>query len=296
MIRKKIIKPIKKWVKKKIENVSKEVIKDEGAIKVPILYFPYQENSNSYYIPKDKEPLETCELGLPIPPKSLWLGYNETKEGYLLAGKTQLNRMFKIIEESGYDYKGKKRILDFGCGAGRMIRWIKPYIQKFEAWGTDISSEHIYWANKYLKPPFNFATTTTIPHLPFEDRYFDIVYCGSVFTHIDDLTDAWLLELRRILSKNGMLFVTLHDKHSIKLLYESNKWKNSWLAIQIKNDNVFTENKDNFGMISVGRGPESQIFYDLEYFYDSVKNIFEVISVNEEMYGYQTAVLLKKID
>jgi ubiquinone/menaquinone biosynthesis C-methylase UbiE len=46
---------------------------------------------------------------------------------------------------------------------------------------------------------------TILPHLPFEDRSFDVVYAGSVFTHIDDLAQTWFLELRRVLHAGGML-------------------------------------------------------------------------------------------
>jgi len=45
--------------------------------------------------------------------------------------------------------------------------------------------------------------------LPFEDSSFDLVYCGSVFTHVSDLADAWFLELRRILRKGGYAYINL---------------------------------------------------------------------------------------
>jgi SAM-dependent methyltransferase len=62
-----------------------------------------------------------------------------------------------------------------------------------------------------------FCTTTTAPHLPFEDGYFDLIYAGSVFTHIADLADAWFLELKRIVRPGGRLYITVHDKHTIDL-------------------------------------------------------------------------------
>jgi len=43
------------------------------------------------------------------------------------------------------------------------------------------------WCQQRMSPLFKFATTTSFPHLPFEDGYFDFVYAGSVFTHITDL-------------------------------------------------------------------------------------------------------------
>jgi ubiquinone/menaquinone biosynthesis C-methylase UbiE len=63
-----------------------------------------------------------------------------------------------------------------------------------------------------------FANTTTLPHVPYEDNYFDLIYAGSVFTHIADLADAWLLELKRILRPGGMLYVTVHDDHTLEVL------------------------------------------------------------------------------
>ena len=84
--------------------------------------------------------------------------------------------------------------------------------------GVDINAKHINWCQLNLGPPFFFATTTTAPHLPFEDGYFDLIYSGSVFTHISDLADAWLLELRRIVRKGGYLYITIHDKRTVEVL------------------------------------------------------------------------------
>lgn len=52
-------------------------------------------------------------------------------------------------------------------------------------------------------PSFRFVTTTTLPHLPFADGYFHMIHAGSVFTHIADLAEAWLLEIRRVLARAG---------------------------------------------------------------------------------------------
>ena len=56
------------------------------------------------------------------------------------------------------------------------------------------------------------------PHLPFEDRSFGLVYCGSLFTHIDDLAEAWLAELHRVLRPGGRLYFSIHDQHSVRIL------------------------------------------------------------------------------
>lgn len=258
-----------------------------------LLYFPYKADALTYVIPKKKIEYDTCEYGLPVPPQELWLGYGKTNEEYLF-GKHQVEKMLSIINSSEFFLSDGDKILDFGCGAGRMIRWLKPYSNFCEIWGTDISADHIYWANQYLKPPFNFATNTTIPHLPFADNYFNFIYAGSVFTHIDDLADAWLLELRRILSPHGRLYITIQDNNSITELETVPVYQELWIAKFMTENPLFQENKDHYNMIVNGRGPSSQVFYDREIFTQSIKTIYEVLSVNDGAYGFQTGYLLKK--
>ncbi len=296
MIRKHFTKPFRNWVKEKIENINKEIDSKnkKKSNQFYTLFYPHSNNSESFVILKKNEELEKCELDLPVPPKNLWMGYGNNIVEYLYSGNEQISKMIQLINESGYEFDSCKRILELGCSSGRMIRWLKPYSGNKEIWGTDISSDHIYWANKYLNPPFNFATTTTIPHLPFEDRYFDIIYAGSVFTHIDDLSDSWFLELKRILSENGRIYITIHDRNSISLLETNEIWKESALNKFLHSNALFKENKENFGMFVGMRGPDSQIFYDLDYFTKSLGKKFEILSVTPESYGYQTGIVLKK--
>lgn len=84
-----------------------------------------------------------------------------------------------------------------------MIRWLTKEAKAGEVWGVDIAGSHILWCQQNLPAPFKFATTTSFPHLPFEDNYFDLIYAGSVFTHIADLAESWLLELRQSSSLAG---------------------------------------------------------------------------------------------
>ena len=44
-----------------------------------------------------------------------------------------------------------------------------------------------------MEAPFHFAVTIIVPQLPFEDNHFDLIYAGSVLTHIDDPVKSWLL-------------------------------------------------------------------------------------------------------
>jgi ubiquinone/menaquinone biosynthesis C-methylase UbiE len=291
-----IPKPLKQWV---TDHLIKGRIMTQVArlIKLPITavkYFPYKYGEDSFFIPMTPVSVsDRGDDGFPVPPLAMWQGYGKTSDAYIASGKEHVHKMLEILQEANFSLRGK-RVLDLGCGGGRMIRHLKEFADSGEIWGTDVCSEYILWCKQYLRAPFNFATTTTIPHLPFEDRYFDFVYTGSVFTHIDDLQDSWLLEIRRVLSPGGMFYVTIHDDHTIELL--DTVYKNGWFEKYLNADPVYLAQKKKAGMIVVGRSTDSQVFYDLEFFLKSLSSIFKIISITQEAYGYQTGILLMKIN
>jgi ubiquinone/menaquinone biosynthesis C-methylase UbiE len=205
--------------------------------------------------------------------------------------------MARIVEESGVTLKNINRVLELGCAAGRMLRHVLGFAPSAELWGVDISAKHIQWCVDNLTPAMptmQFATTTVIPHLPFEDRYFDLIYCGSVFTHIEDIERAWLLELGRVLCPKGRLYVTVHDEHTVRQFDTS--YRNHLFADFIRAHPVYCANKNNFNMIVIGRGPESQVFYNSRYLKAILPPCLRWVSHTPEAYGYQSAVLLEKLE
>jgi ubiquinone/menaquinone biosynthesis C-methylase UbiE len=259
-------------------------------------FVPFQRDKNSYVLPKvSRSASDLAAPAFPIPPPELRLGYARATEEYLANGRRNVQTMLDLLRASGARLERGTRILDFGCGAGRMICWLAEFADQGEVWGTDISAEHIVWCTQHLAPPFHFLVNTILPHLPFEDRYFDVVYTGSVFTHIDDLATTWFLELRRVLRAGGMLYVTIHDRHSIQLLTHALPWREVPFATFLRHNQDYAAfAHTNFAMFTIGRSVESQVFYDVESLCERLQGLFKVLSVTEAAYGYQTAVLLEK--
>src|SRR5262249_2975428 len=137
-------------------------------------------------------------------------------------------------------------------------------------WGVDVTAEHIIWCQQHLSPPFYFATVTTAPHLPFEDRYFDLIYAGSVFTHIADLADAWLLELKRITRPGGRLYITVHEQRTVDLILTSPSSSplKDCLLPYYKKENI---GELDFDMFTINRtrgtvgGNMAQVFHNIDY-------------------------------
>jgi SAM-dependent methyltransferase len=278
---------------------------------VPIFkYLPEAYGSSSYVIPmRPRYDNVGVDNGLNVPPLEFWLGYGDdlgdkAMEWYLSKGKRDIDKMHEIVT-ADRPLAPDARILEMGCAAGRMIRHLKPLVGTAEIWGVDVSAPLINWCKMNLSPPFNFATTTSIPHLPFADGYFDLIYTGSVFTHIDDLADAWLLELRRILAPGGRAYLTIHDRHTIKLIedgyyYDKTGYftdpdrKEVYLPSVLNASPSYIKERDTFGVLVIGRDNASNVFYDIDFFRKMVTPMYSVVSVNEEAYGHQTAVLLER--
>src|SRR5438094_4615222 len=250
------------------------------------LYVRSLPGENAYSIKPSKPTAKLPEgVRLPIPPKELWLGYGSDAQAYISGGERHVTGMIRALEENGFSFGGAKKILEFGCGAGRMIRHLPKIALNAELWGVDIRAEHIRWCIENLTPAIHFATTTVVPHLPFDDRYFDLIFCGSVFTHIEDIQESWLLELGRVLRPSGKLYITIHDEHTVRLV--DIKYRNIRLAKRMQEQRTYRSNKNDFNMIVIGRGAASQVFYISRYFQFIIPPIFRWISLTTEAYGYQ---------
>ena len=256
-------------------------------------YFPYTPKATWYILPS--RPANTCTSLPHVPPRETWISekYGRTPEEYLASGQRDTQQMLDILREAGQSVAELGHVLEFGCGDGRMIRCLEHLAADREIWGTDIDAARIFWCKQHLSPPFHFMTTTTVPHLPFADGYFGFIYAGSVFTHIDDLADAWFAELRRVLRPGGKLFATVHLKNDIALLRD--KYPESGLARRLRSHPQYERfARLDFDMFTIGRSSHSYVFYDLDFLRKSLEPMFRILSVTSEVRLYQNALLLER--
>jgi ubiquinone/menaquinone biosynthesis C-methylase UbiE len=258
-------------------------------------FFSAQKDLN-YYVQEKLPSSSLTENSLPVPPAHLHEGYGNSDATYLEWGKQHVDNMIRILAKDEFEFAEGQRIMELGCAAGRMLRWLVDQSNHSELWGCDLSAEHILWCQQNLSPPFNFLTTTAAPNLPFSDCYFDFIYAGSVFTHIGELTDAWLLELKRILKPFGRLYITVHNQSTIRILQEQPdlalaKLLSEW-DTKVK---LTSTNFEVFYLNSSPRGGQIlQVFYNDDYLKQKLSRLYALKSVNEGAYGYQTAMLLQK--
>ncbi len=106
-------------------------------------------------------------------------------------------------------------VLDFGCGCARVLAELEQRLGSGATLlGCDIDEEAIRWAARH-HPGMRFAVNGPLPPLPYEDASMDLVFASSVFTHVNEGSQqAWLEELRRILTPGGIAIVSVYGEHA----------------------------------------------------------------------------------
>ena len=143
--------------------------------------------------------------------------------------------------------KPEHRVLDVGCGIGRMAAPLTEYLSgPGEYRGFDIVKKGVAWSqanitpryphfqflhsdvrNKFYNPDGVFEASSY--RFPYEDVSFDFVFLTSVFTHMfpADL-ENYEREIARVLKRGGTCFVTMFllNEESQRLIEEKRSTQN----------------------------------------------------------------------
>jgi len=166
--------------------------------------------------PSPLNPLNRCqgayiEDKLPIPESNIFkrVSGDENPFTFRYVGYSTFLKLEALCEkyQSG-SFASIDRVLDWGCGCGRVTRYFSKYKSDTEIHGIDIDETGINWLKENLDFG-NFVHIQSSSRTPFPDEHFDFIFGISIFTHLTEEDHFfWLKELQRIISKNGIVAVT----------------------------------------------------------------------------------------
>lgn len=245
-----------------------------------------------------------AEDAYPIPATADREGYHGARHyDYWLSGLKDYLRIKQTLARYRVKLGRGARVLDLGCASGRVLRHFLCHERGLDLWGVDINQRHVEWVRRFLGPTVKVFQNTILPTLPMEANSAALVYAFSVFTHIDTLELAWLAELRRILKRGGMAYVSIHSDHTWRAmtpelaLYNDLEKMKSFIHEYDVGPALFRKPMPMERVVlrwSTSSSTAANVFHSVEYIRTTWGRFFEIADVIREGHDYQDVVVLRK--
>ncbi len=155
--------------------------------------------------------------GVPIPSAGLrFMVIGESDPDHFLhSGRRGAQLVVDLLATQGEGLDQLGRVLDLGCGCGRVIRHLKD-CGAGELHGSDCNAKAIAWCQRFLDFA-EFRVNNLEPPLPYPDAMFGLIYAYSIWTHLTErLQLRWMDEMRRVLAPGGYLLLTVHGRRFVE--------------------------------------------------------------------------------
>lgn len=125
-------------------------------------------------------------------------------------------RALEILQK---DVPQKAKVLDAGCAFGDLLSLLDK--SNYQTFGIDVSKYALERARKNTKAQLVLGDLNK--KLPYKDNFFDAIFAVDVIEHLDS-PYHFLLEIKRVLKKGGILFIQTPNINSIFEIFAKEKW------------------------------------------------------------------------
>lgn len=215
-----------------------------------------------------------------VPPDFIsYVSGNTDFDGFLRSGA----EVFTMLEMASLRRTGKlleefDTVLDFGCGVGRILRYLLPRTTNTgcKVYACDVSQPLIAFVREN-HPLATVYKNEFMPPLAYNSNFFSAVFSFSVFSHLDEATEGkWLKELHRIGKRGCLYLITIHGEWFIKNVYRQMNWNPEEVY---RTGFEFRESMQ--GRIQDNNFPEGYeiSFHTYDYIMREWSKLFEVVDV-----------------
>jgi len=130
-------------------------------------------------------------------------------EHYVATGRSALHNVRVALRAA--ERPAPRRILDLPCGHGRVLRHLRAEFPDAEIVAGDLDVNGVeFCAERFGAIPAISAPEPERVRLPSS---FDLIFCGSLLTHLPKaLCARWLLRFEDLLAPGGLLLLTTHGR------------------------------------------------------------------------------------
>ncbi|MBD3267394.1 methyltransferase domain-containing protein [bacterium] len=210
-------------------------------------------------------------------------------EFYHLKGIQNFCEIREVIEQHIEDAIPVEKMLDWGCGSGRLIGFFYNFSSIPDLYGCDIDAEAVEWAQKQF-PKAHFSAIDPYPPTLYPENEFELIISFSVFTHLDrDTQMQWLKEMQRVLKPGGLFITTVHGMIAARTILNEDQ------IDELVNKGFFDQGEDTK---LEGIAPEQyyrSFFMTKQYIRKQWSNYFEILEHLEQgASNYHDIVVMRK--
>ena len=184
-------------------------------------------------------------------------------------------------------------ILDWGCGCGRVARFVAEEAPD-KLVGIDIDPDNIGWCAQNI-PHAQFHPIGLNPPTSLPASSFDLVYGISVFTHLSEADqDLWLAELHRLTQPGAAVLMSIHGEIAFM---RSDSDYDRFLDLQKRGFHVYgiCDDLDEAVPEVKAKAYYKNVFHSRRYIYERWSRFFEVLDViDAALGGHQDLVIMRR--